>query len=459
MEAVAAHILDLPGWVALAVVFLVPALEASAFVGFVFPGEVALILGGVLAFEQRVSLAAVLVAGVLGAVIGDSVGYAIGRRWGRRLLTGTLGRWVRHDHLDRAEHFLAERGGKAVFVGRFTAALRVLIPGLAGMARLPYRTFAGYNIAGGTLWAVAAVLLGYLGGRSWQHVEHIASRVGLGILVLVVLALILGRVLRPERRERLAARVRSSPRLQRLRRRFPRETAWLGRRTARRPTGLPMTLAVAVGAGAVWLFVGTTQDVVAHEEFALLDPVVRAWVEAHQYAWASAVAQVVTWLGSSVVLVPVLLVVGALIRWRTGRWAPAVEPLAMYLGAVAVRDLVAALVNQPTPGGGPLPALSTYPAAHTVQALVAAAALVHVLLRHVPGAAPGLLVPVAAVLAAAVAAADLYLGTHWLTDVTGGIALAAGWLAAWAVVHLALQGRRDLPRRAGPAPGGASRPR
>ncbi|GAA1625898.1 DedA family protein [Georgenia ruanii] len=459
MQAVAAHILDLPGWVALAVVFLVPALEASAFVGFVFPGEVALILGGVLAFEQRVSLAAVLVAGVLGAVIGDSAGYAIGRRWGRRLLTGTVGRWVRHDHLDRAEHFLAERGGKAVFIGRFTAALRVLIPGLAGMARLPYRTFAGYNIAGGTLWAVAAVLLGYLGGSSWQHVEHIASRVGLGILVLVVLALVLGRVLRPERRARLAARVRASPRLQRLRRRFPRQAAWLGRRVARRPTGLPMTLAVAVGAGAVWWFVGTTQDVVAHEEFALLDPVVRAWVEAHQYAWATAAAQVLMWLGSSVVLVPALVVVGALIRGRTGRWGPAVEPLAMYLGAVAARDLVAALVNQPTPGGGPVPALSTYPAAHTVQALVAAAALVHVLLRHVPGTRPGLLVPVAAVLASAVAATDLYLGTHWLTDVTGGLALATAWLAAWAVVHLALQGRPDLTRGAGGAPPAPTRPR
>ncbi|HEX6514704.1 MAG TPA: DedA family protein, partial [Nocardioidaceae bacterium] len=113
-------------------VFLLPALEASAFLGFVFPGEIALILGGVLAFQGVVPLWAVLVAGFAGAVIGDNIGYLIGGRYGRRLVDGTLGRFVNRNHIDRGERYLAERGGKAVFLGRFTAALRVMIPGLAG---------------------------------------------------------------------------------------------------------------------------------------------------------------------------------------------------------------------------------------------------------------------------------------------------------------------------------------
>ena len=149
INTVASHILALPLWVALLVVFAMPALESSAFVGFVFPGEVALILGGVLASEGHVSLAAVLAAAIAGAVVGDSVGYLVGRRYGRRLLEGTLGRFVRHEHLDRAERYLADRGGKAVFLGRFTAALRVMIPGLAGMSRMHYPKFAAYNVAGG----------------------------------------------------------------------------------------------------------------------------------------------------------------------------------------------------------------------------------------------------------------------------------------------------------------------
>ena len=39
----------LPAWLVIALVFLRPALEASAFIGFGFPGEVAVILGGVAA--------------------------------------------------------------------------------------------------------------------------------------------------------------------------------------------------------------------------------------------------------------------------------------------------------------------------------------------------------------------------------------------------------------------------
>ena len=84
-------ILSLPAGAALAIVFLIPALEASAFVGFVFPGEIAVILGGVLANEGKFPLWVAIVAAVLGAIIGDSVGYEVGKRWGDKLLRGTLG--------------------------------------------------------------------------------------------------------------------------------------------------------------------------------------------------------------------------------------------------------------------------------------------------------------------------------------------------------------------------------
>src|SRR6266540_4334230 len=151
MGHLADRILALHGWVVLVVVFLLPALESSAFIGFIFPGEIAVLLGGVLASQHRAPLPAVIAAAVAGAIIGDSVGYLVGRRWGRTMLHSSIGRIIKHEHLDRAERYLAERGGPAVFLGRFTAALRVLIPGLAGMARLRYRTFVVYNALGGAV--------------------------------------------------------------------------------------------------------------------------------------------------------------------------------------------------------------------------------------------------------------------------------------------------------------------
>ena len=67
-------------------------------------------------------------------------------------------------------------GGRAVFAGRFTAALRALVPGLAGVAGVPYRTFAAYNVAGGVLWATGFVLLGFAAGPAWRTAERFAGR-------------------------------------------------------------------------------------------------------------------------------------------------------------------------------------------------------------------------------------------------------------------------------------------
>ncbi len=72
MSHLAEGILHLHGWAALAFIFALPALESSIFLGFLFPGEVAVLLGGVLAYQHRVSLPAVIAAAVAGAIIGDT---------------------------------------------------------------------------------------------------------------------------------------------------------------------------------------------------------------------------------------------------------------------------------------------------------------------------------------------------------------------------------------------------
>ncbi|HEY0952816.1 DedA family protein [Nocardioides sp.] len=212
MTGLVEHLLSLPVWLGLLVVFGLPALEASAFVGFLFPGEIAVLLGGVAAGQGHLPLAAVLAAAIGGAVAGDAVGYLVGQRWGTRILRSSVGRFVKADHLERASDLLARRGGPAVLLGRFTVALRVLVPGLAGMAGMPYRTFALFNVAGAAAWGGGVVLAGYLAGNSWHTVEHVISGIGVGLAVVVVAALLGARLLRR----------RSGPRAGRLHRSFIR---------------------------------------------------------------------------------------------------------------------------------------------------------------------------------------------------------------------------------------------
>jgi membrane-associated protein len=186
MSGLVEHILRLPSWIALLVVFAMPALEASTFLGFIFPGEIACLLGGVLAFESKVSLALVIVVAVAGAVIGDSVGFAVGYRYGDTLLNKVPERIIKPENVVRTKELIVRLGGRAVFVGRFAAALRALVPGFAGASKMPYRTFLIWNFAGGTVWATSVVIAGYLAGKGWHRVASDISTIGWSVLGVVV---------------------------------------------------------------------------------------------------------------------------------------------------------------------------------------------------------------------------------------------------------------------------------
>jgi membrane-associated protein len=189
LSSIADAILRIPPPVALLLVFALPALEASAFIGFLVPAEPGVVLGGVLANQHKLPLWAVLVAAVAGAVIGDSIGYEVGHRYGRRVLAHVPHRILRPEHLERAEATVRRYGGSAVFLGRFTTTLRVLVPGFAGMSRVPYREFLLWNAAGGVIWSVFFVLLGFFAGSQWKRVTHNATVAGLVVAAVIVTVL------------------------------------------------------------------------------------------------------------------------------------------------------------------------------------------------------------------------------------------------------------------------------
>lgn len=180
-------------------------LEDAVFVGFVVPGETAVLIGGVLAARGAVSLPVVMAVVVLGAVLGDTVGYEVGKHLGARAL-----RWRilarRQDSIDAARAQLRRRGGVAVLLGRFTAFFRAVMPALAGLSRMPYPRFVRWNAAGGLIWGVAYTLIGYLAGNSYQAVARTVGRGSAVVLAAVVVAAVIGwRVRRGRAEKRRAA--------------------------------------------------------------------------------------------------------------------------------------------------------------------------------------------------------------------------------------------------------------
>lgn len=443
-------ILTLEGGAALAVVFLLPALEASAFVGFVFPGEVAVLLGGVLAHDGRVSLGAAIAAGISGAVVGDTIGYVVGRRYGHRILS-VVGRripFLRHridEHLEQARAYLRRRGGLAIFLGRFTAALRVMVPGLAGMAEMPYPEFFFFNALGGAIWATAFVLLGYAAGAAWESVAGWATRVGLSLLAFVLVALVATRVLRNlrEQGEPVQDRLARIRPVAALRRRFPGQSAWLARRVDPRPArGFLLSVVVVIGVASSWLAGAFTQDVLAHEEAVRHDPGIERFIVDHREAWLTGAMKLVTWLGSNVVLAPLLVIVGGFYILRRRTWLPGLVLAVSLVGASWIADGLKVAVDRARPPEAVrLIAVSgpSFPSGHAVHAAAALCGIAAVLASgRTTGAKVGIWA-VAAVLSALVAFSRLYLGVHWFTDVVAGLALGGAWLCLIAGVTIAFR--------------------
>lgn len=177
----------LNGWVALGLIAALVFGETAIFLGFFLPGEAAVVLGGVLASRGHVSLPVLIGVVVITAVAGPFIGYEIGKRMGDRLFTSPRLRRVAGP-LDRARTTLRDRGGVAVFGGRFLAVVRAIMPAAAGAARVPYRTFAIHNTISGIIWGVGYSLLGYVAGSAYVAVER-AVGTGLAIaLAVLVLA-------------------------------------------------------------------------------------------------------------------------------------------------------------------------------------------------------------------------------------------------------------------------------
>jgi membrane protein DedA with SNARE-associated domain len=173
--------------------------EAALLVGFFIPGETAVVIGGVLAGLGAVNLGVMMAVVVVCAIVGDSTGFEVGKRAGPWLLDRRL--LKDNSAIARTFDLLEHYGGPAVFLGRFIAFARALVPGLAGMSGLGYRTFLFYNAVGGVVWGVGYTLLGYVVGVSF---ERILSDVGLWSLAVValVIVLVVGVRLVLKRRER-----------------------------------------------------------------------------------------------------------------------------------------------------------------------------------------------------------------------------------------------------------------
>ena len=156
---------DASAW-AYAIVLLVAFLDALVPI---VPSETVVITAGVVAAAGDLSLPLIIPLAAAGAFLGDNAAYLIGARFGGRAKQRLLGREKAKRRIEWAGRQLSERGGQLIVVARFIPGGRTAVTLSAGTLEYPWRRFALFDAAAAISWALYAALLGYFGGRAFEH--------------------------------------------------------------------------------------------------------------------------------------------------------------------------------------------------------------------------------------------------------------------------------------------------
>ena len=130
----------------------------------VLPGESLLFTAGLLHDKLDLPLPALILGTVAAAFVGAQIGYFLGAKWGRHFFKPDA-RILKTAHLEKAEHYFTDYGGRSLLIGRFIPFVRTFIPLAAGIARYPYTRFVFFNTLGALLWGAGFLLVGALLGN------------------------------------------------------------------------------------------------------------------------------------------------------------------------------------------------------------------------------------------------------------------------------------------------------
>jgi len=200
-------------------------------------------------------------------------------------------------------------------------------------------------------------------------------------------------------------------------------------------------LAGAAGVGLLVLLPATSGAVQS------VDDAVWRFAGAVENRPATAVAVVLSWLGSGWVNWPLRILALGLLAWRTHWLRFAAFALAVVTSELFIGPVKAA-VDRPRPPGSLIATSgASFPSGHAVAAAVTAVGLVLVLAEA--GSTRWRWEVRAVVFASVMALSRVYLQAHWLSDTVAGALLGAGLALGWPALLSTLR-RRPAPDARGP---------
>jgi membrane protein DedA with SNARE-associated domain/membrane-associated phospholipid phosphatase len=436
--------------------------ETGAFVGLVVPGETVMLLGGAVAGQGAISIYLLIAIAWFSAWAGDTTSFFLGRRLGREFVMRNGPRFgISHERFEKVEDYFSRHGGKTIFIGRFISLVRAFAPFIAGSSGMRYRAFVPYSILGTGLWASAHILIGYIFSRSIDTAAKYAGRGAflLGTFIVVVVGtVVLVRHFRRDENRRAAVRWMedrwATAWLVRLTRRFQPQLSFLWDRVTPGGTfGLEFTSLMATFAVASFVLVAYTVIVNGDPGPTPGDVTAMEIAEKLRTGWLVDLAKMVTALGSGAICWSLAAVAAAILAARR-RWAElGVLVAGMAIVIAGVHELKDA-VDRPRPEGGLVSTSgSSFPSAHAAYSTFYVWLAVTIVMRLRTGMARGALVVTAGIaITSLIGLSRVYLGVHYMSDVSAGWALGAAAFSLCAAVALVITAVRQNGTRAAARP-------
>jgi membrane protein DedA with SNARE-associated domain len=427
--------------------------ETGAFVGLVVPGETVMLLGGAVAGQGAIDIYLLIAIAWFSAWAGDTTSFFLGRRLGREFVLKHGPRvGISRERFEKVEDYFGRHGGKTIFIGRFISLVRAFAPFIAGSSGMRYRAFVPYSILGTGLWATAHILVGYFFSRSIETAGKYAAKgaFALATLIVIVVAVVwLYRHLRERENREAAVRWMEGHRATRwlvaLGRRPQLRFLW-DRVTPGGTFGLEFTSLMATLAVAAFVLVAYAVVLGENPGPTPGDETAAEIVEHIRSGALTSIAKAITWLGAGGVVTALAALCAALLAWRR-RWT---ELWVLVAGMAITQtgiDVLKEVVDRPRPTGGLVEAAgSSYPSGHAAHAVFYLWLAVTIVLRLRPGMARGAAVVTAGfALTALIGLSRVYLGVHYLSDVSGGWALGAVAFSLAAAAGLVVSQVRQNP--------------
>jgi undecaprenyl-diphosphatase len=221
--------------------------------------------------------------------------------------------------------------------------------------------------------------------------------------------------------------------------------------------GLHLTVSFLIAASAIWVASALLEAILDNATIVRWDLAAAAWFHARATPTGTAISLRISSIGSPTSMGVIAVLVGLdLLRRR--RKTMLVAWIAAFAGGGALEVILKMLVHRKRPlfntSAAAEQALS-FPSGHSMMCLLGVGMLVYVLILTMPaqfsGARRSVLIALAGLFVLLVGISRVYLGAHFPSDVVGGYAAGAGWMAICVGVRGIVKHRRHRRTQAGAA--------